>query len=103
MNFSLLVRDRLTIHDQNSKWMIQDRLLGICLRFFLRYNRRRNCLGGGGAMLSGTGLSCSDKVDRVSNLLDISREAEVSNRDVEKFRFPHLMHSREMLLLNDLL
>ena len=36
-------------------------------------------------MLSGTGLSGSDKVDRVSNLLDISREAEVSNKDVEKF------------------
>ena len=54
-------------------------------------------------MLSGTALSCSDKVDRVSNLLDISREAEVSNKDVEKFGFPHLMHSREMLLFNDLL
>ena len=54
-------------------------------------------------MLSGTGLSGSDKVDRVSNLLDISREAEVSNKDVEKFGIPHLMHSHEMLLLNDLL
>ena len=54
-------------------------------------------------MLSGTGLSGSDKVDRVSNLLDISREAEVSNKDVEKFGIPQLMHSHEMILLNDLL
>ena len=54
-------------------------------------------------MLSGTGLSASDKVDRDSNLLEISREAEVSNKDAEKFGIPHLKHSHEILLLNDLL
>ena len=52
-------------------------------------------------MLSGTGLSGSNKVDSVSNLLDISREAVVSNKDVEKFGIPHLKHSHEMLLVFD--
>ena len=60
-------------------------------------------LGGGeGAIWSGTGRSGSDKDDRVSNLLDTSREASVSNNDVEKFGMPHRMHSHAMLLLNDL-
>ena len=40
--------------------------------------------GGGGAILSGTGLSCWDRDERVSNLLDTSREAVVSNNEVEK-------------------
>ena len=60
-------------------------------------------LGGGGAIWSGTGLSGSDRDDRVSNLLDTSREASVSNNDVEKFGMSHRMHSHAMLLLNDLL
>ena len=35
-------------------------------------------------MLSGTGLSGSDRDDKVSNRLDTSKEAVVSNKDVEK-------------------
>ena len=58
---------------------------------------------GWGAMLSGTGISGSDRDERVSNLLDTSREAVVSNNDVEKFGIPHRMHSHAMLLLKDLL
>ena len=58
---------------------------------------------GGGAIWSGTGLSGSDRDYRVSNLLYTSREASVSNNDVEKFGMPHRMHSHAMLLLNDLL
>ena len=54
-------------------------------------------------MLSGIGLSGSDRVDRVSKRLDTSREAEVSNKDVEKFGMSHLTHSRVMLLFNVLL
>ena len=54
-------------------------------------------------MLSGIGLSGSDRVDRVSKRLDTSREAEVSNKDVEKFGMPHLTHSHDMLLFNVLL
>ena len=50
-------------------------------------------MGGGGAILSGTGLSGSGRDERVSKLLDTSREAVVSNNDVEKFRIPHQMHS----------
>ena len=42
-----------------------------------------------GPILSGTGLSGSDRDDRVSNLLDTSREAVVSNNDVEKFGICH--------------
>ena len=56
-----------------------------------------------GPILSGTGVSGSDRDDKVSNLLDTSREAVVSSNDVEKFGMPHRMHSRAMLLLNDLL
>ena len=56
-------------------------------------------LGGGGAMLSGTGLSGSNRDDKVSNRLDTSKEAVVSNKDVEKLGIPHLMHSHA----NDLL
>ena len=47
-------------------------------------------------MLSGTGLS-------VSNLLDTSREAVVSNKDMENFGIPHLTHSQAILVLLDLL
>ena len=55
-------------------------------------------------MLSGTGLSGSDRDDKVSNRLDTSKEAVVSNKDVEKLiGIPHLMHSHAMLLPNDLL
>ena len=39
----------------------------------------------GGPILSGIGLSGSDRDERDSNLLDISREAVVSNNEVEKF------------------
>ena len=57
----------------------------------------------GGPILSGTGLSGSDRDERVSNLLDTSREAVVSNNEVEKFGIPHRMHSHAMLLFKDLL
>ena len=56
-----------------------------------------------GQIWSGIGLSGSDRDDRVSNLLDTSREAVVSNNDVEKFGMPHRMYSHAMLILNDLL
>ena len=51
--------------------------------------------GGGGAILSGIGLSGSDRDERDSNLLDVSREAVVSNNEVEKFGIPQRMHSHE--------
>ena len=35
-------------------------------------------------MMSGTRLSGSDRDDKVSNRLDTSKEAVVSNKDVEK-------------------
>ena len=54
-------------------------------------------------MLSGIGLSGSGRVDRVSKRLDRPREAEVSNKDVERFGMPHLTHSHSMLLFNVLL
>ena len=54
-------------------------------------------------MLSGIGLSGSDRDERDSNLLDISREAVVSNNEVEKFGIPQRMHSHAILLLSDLL
>ena len=60
-------------------------------------------LGGRGPKLSGTGLSGSDRDDNVSNLMDTSREAVVSNKDVEMLGIPHLMHSHAILLLKDLL
>ena len=56
-----------------------------------------------GPMLSGTGLSGSDRDDKVSKRLDTSKEAVVSNKDVEKLGIPPLMHSHAMLLPNDLL
>ena len=40
-------------------------------------------------MLSGTGLSGSDRDDNESNLFWVSREVEVSNKVVEKFGIPH--------------
>ena len=43
----------------------------------------------GGPILSGIGLSGWDRDERDSNLLDISREAVVSNNEVESyFRLP---------------
>ena len=51
-------------------------------------------------MLSGIGLSGSDRVDRVSKRLDTAREAEVSNKDVEEFGMPHLTYSHAMLLFS---
>ena len=62
-----------------------------------------DALWGVGAMLSGTGPSGSDRDDNVSNLLDTSREAVVSNNDVEKLGIPHRMHSHAILLLKDVL
>ena len=56
-----------------------------------------------GPMLSGTGLSGSDRDDKVSNQLDTSKEAVVSNKIVEKLGIPNIMHSHVMLLTNDLL
>ena len=58
---------------------------------------------GEGTMLSGTGLSGSDRYDNDSNLKDTSREAVISNKDVEKLGILHWMHSHAILLLNDLL
>ena len=58
---------------------------------------------GGGGVLSGTRLSGSDRDDEVSNRLDTSKEAVVSNKDMEKLGIPQLMHSHAMLLSNDLL
>ena len=62
--------------------------------------------GGGGAMISGIGLSISDREESESNLLLwVSREAvvHVSNNDVEKFGIPHFKHSHTMFLLEDLI
>ena len=55
-----------------------------------------------GVMLTVTGLSGSDRNDKVSNRLDTSEEAVV-NKDVGTLGIPHLMHSHAMLLPNDLL
>ena len=49
-----------------------------------------------GPILSGIGLSGSDSDDKESNLLLVSREAVVSNKDVKKFGIPHFMHSHTM-------
>ena len=57
---------------------------------------------GGGAILSGIGLSGSDRDERDSNLLDTSKE-DVVNNEVEKFGIPQRIHSHAMLLLRDLL
>ena len=46
--------------------------------------------GGVGAMISGIGLSGSDSKDKESNLLWVSREAVVSNNDVEKFGISYI-------------
>ena len=104
MNFSLFILDRLTIHYQNSQGVVEDRFIGLRPSFFwLLHNGRRSCFGGGGAMLSCTGLLGSDRDDKVSYRLDTSKEAVVSNKDVEKLGIPHLMHSHAMLLPNDLI
>ena len=57
----------------------------------------------GGPILSGIGLSGSDRDERDSNLLDTSKEDVVSNNEVEKFGIPQRIHSHAMLLLRDLL
>ena len=57
----------------------------------------------GGLLMSGIGLSGSDREESESNRLLVSREAVVSNSDVEKFGIPHFRHSYTMLLLEDLL
>ena len=44
-------------------------------------------------MISGIGLSGSDKEESKSNRLWVSREAVVSKSDVEKFGIPHFKHS----------
>ena len=57
----------------------------------------------GWAILSGIGLSGSDRDERDSNLLDASKEDVVSNNEVGKFGIPQRIHSQAMLLLRDLL
>ena len=59
--------------------------------------------GGGGAMMSCVRLSGSDREKRESNRLRVSREAVVSNSDVEKLGIPHFKHSHTMFLHEDLL
>ena len=88
--------------------MVQDSLGGLCPSFNpVLYYRGRSCGGGGGGggggpMLSGTGLSGSDRDDNETNLYWVSREVEVSNKVVEKFGIPHLIHSHTMSLPEDL-
>ena len=50
-------------------------------------------------MISGIGLSGSDREESESNRLWVSREAVVSKSDVEKFGIPHFKHSHTMFLL----
>ena len=57
----------------------------------------------GEPMMSGIGLSGSDREERESNRLWVSREAVVSNSDVEKIGFPHFKHSHTMFLTKDVL
>ena len=54
-------------------------------------------------MISGIGLSGSDREESELNRLWVSREAVVSNSDVEKFGIPHFKHSHTMFLPEDLL
>ena len=54
-------------------------------------------------MISGIGLSGSDREESESNRLWVSREAVVSKSDVEKFGIPHFKHSYTMFLREDLL
>ena len=49
-------------------------------------------------MIIGIGLLGSDREDRESNRLWVSREAVVSNKNVEKFGIPHCMHSHTMFI-----
>ena len=49
-------------------------------------------------MISGIRLSGSDREESESNRLWVSREAVVSNSDVEKFGIPHFKHSHTMFL-----
>ena len=53
--------------------------------------------------MSGIRLSGSDREESKSNQLWVSREAVVSNSDVEKFCIPHFKHSYTMFLPKDLL
>ena len=61
---------------------------------------RGGCSGG---VISGIGLSGSDREESESNRLWVSREAVVSNSNLEKFGNPHFKHSHTMLLPEDLL
>ena len=54
-------------------------------------------------MISGIGLSGSDREESESNRLWVSREAGVSNSDVVKFGIPHFKHSHTIFLPEDLL
>ena len=47
-------------------------------------------------MISGIRLSGLDSEDKDSSLLWVSREAVVSNNDMEKFGIPHFMHSHTL-------
>ena len=53
--------------------MVQDRPFGPGFCFFCLHNRRRSCIGGGGggAILSGIGLSGSDRDERYSCMSEI--------------------------------
>ena len=53
-------------------------------------------------MISGIGLSGSDREESESNRLWVCREAVVSNIDVEKFGIPHFKHSHTMFIPKDL-
>ena len=50
-------------------------------------------------MLSGIGLSGSDRVDKVSKRLDTSREAEVSNKHLLKYVFNFFINTCGFWLL----
>ena len=55
-------------------------------------------------MISGIGLSGSDREESESNQLWVSKEDVVSNSDVEKFGIPQfLKHSHTIFLHEDLL
>ena len=53
--------------------------------------------------MSGIGFSGSDRDKNESNRLWVSREAVVSNSDVETFGIPLFKHSHTMFLPEDLL
>ena len=53
-----------------------------------------------GSILSGIGLSGSDRDVRVSNLLDTCKVAVVSNNDVENFGIQQRIHSQTRLIVD---